>query len=73
MGGRFRERVEQQDEWLSVSTRENQGNEKKTGDGEERSMRDLLVLILGSVGLSLSFLFSLSLPIPFLFAVDHLS
>lgn len=38
---------------------------KKTGDGEERSMRDLLVLILGSAGLSLSFLFSLSLPIPF--------
>lgn len=38
---------------------------KKTGAGEERSMRDLLVLVPGSVGLSLSFLFSLSLPIPF--------
>lgn len=38
---------------------------KKTGDGEERSMRDLLVLSPGSVGFSLSFLFSLSLQTPF--------
>lgn len=46
---------------------------KKTGGGEERSMRDLLALLPGSAGLLLSFLFSLSLPTPFLFAVDHLS